>query len=121
MGNYYQPPPQYPPPPPPGYGPPGYPYRPPGQYPGKGLCIASMVLGICSLCIPYAGLATAIVGLVLGIMGRNKAMEVGAPTGMATAGIVCSIVGLAGSVLILIYCITCFGACGGYGIPWYLL
>jgi len=78
-----------------------------------------MVLGICSLCIPYAGVATAIVGLVLGIMGRNKALDVGAPTGMATAGIVCSIVGLGGAILTVILCISCIGAIGS-SVPWYM-
>ena len=70
--------------------------------PGKGLNIASLVLGICGLVIPYCGLVCAIVGLVLGLKGKARSSAVGAPTGMATAGIVMSIIGIAASVLIVI-------------------
>jgi len=79
------------------------------------MSIAAMVLGICSLVVPYAGVATAIVGLILGIMGKKKAVEVGAPTGMATAGIVLSIIGLAGAILVVIACVSCLGALGSIG------
>jgi len=82
------------------------------------MSIAAMVLGICSLVVPYAGVATAIVGLILGVMGKKKAVEVGAPTGMATAGIVMSIIGLAGAVLTVILCISCLGALGSVGYYW---
>jgi len=82
----------------------------PQQDPGKGLGIASMVLGIVSLVIPFAGLATAIVGLILGVLAKKKSAEVGMQSGMATAGIVCSIIGLAGAAIILITCLSC-GAC----------
>jgi len=88
------------PPQPGGYPPP--PPRPPDTYPGKGQSIAALVLGIVSLVVPYLGVGTAIAGLILGIMGRKKAMEVGAPTGMATAGLVMSIIGLAGAVLMIV-------------------
>ena len=49
-----------------------------------------------------------IVGLVLGIVGKKKN-----PTGMATAGIVLSIIGLILSTLVIIACIACIGAAGG--------
>jgi len=77
-----------------------------------------LVLGICSLVIPYVGVATAIVGLILGIMGKKKAMEVGAPSGMATAGIVMSIIGLAVAVLTVFLCIAFIGAIGAMD-TWY--
>ena len=112
MGNYNQY--QAPPPPgygPPGYGPPGY-GPPPGSYPGKGMSIAGMVLGIVGLVFTFFGLGifigipASIVGLVLAIMGRNKAMAVGAPTAMATAGLVTSIVALGISILGTIICLA---------------
>ena len=82
------------------------------------MSVASLVLGICSLVIPYVGVATAIVGIILGIMGKKKAMEVGAPSGMATAGIVVSIIGLAGAIMTVILCIACISAMGHYD-AWY--
>jgi hypothetical protein len=84
--------------------------------PGKGLNIASMVLGIISLVLLWAwgiGIIPAIVGLVLGIVGKGKSREVGAPTGMATAGIVCSIVALSINIAATIICVGCIGAVGG--------
>jgi hypothetical protein len=74
-------------------------------------------LGICGL-VPWVGFGTALVGLILGIIGRKKAAEVGAPTGMATAGIVMSIIGLAGAVLVIV----CFIALAAHTAPlatWY--
>ena len=111
-----------PPPPPPGFQPPQG-FTPPdqccppplhfrtssrpGAYPGKGLSTASMVLGIVSLVISLPsfgtlGITTAIIGLILGIIGRKNAKEAGALTGTATAGIILSIVGMVLSVIIII-------------------
>lgn len=60
----------------------------------NGLAIASMVLGIVSLiltCIlPYVSWVLAIVGIVLAAIAKKKAKS-----GMATAGLVCSIIALA--------------------------
>ncbi len=75
--------------------------------PGKGLAIASMVLGICSLVIPYAGIVTAIVGLILGIKAKKQLSEVGAPSGMAQAGIIMSIIAIAWSILVVVLCTVC--------------
>lgn len=88
------------------------PSGPGAPVPGKGMAIASMVLGICSLVIPYAGTVTAIVGLVLGVISKKKLAEVNAPAGMATAGIVMSIISLAWSVLLIIICSSCLAAGG---------
>jgi hypothetical protein len=74
------------------------------------MSIAAMVLGICSLIFPGFGVITAIIGLILGISGKRKADEVGAPTGMATAGVVMSIIAIALSVLTVIMCIAVFAA-----------
>jgi len=71
--------------------------------PGKGLGIASMILGIAGL-IPFSPLA--IVGLILGIVSKKKSSEVGASAGMATAGIICSIIGIIFSIIIT-SCVIC--------------
>ena len=68
---------------------------------GKGMAIASMVLGIVSIpgiCFWIVGLPCAIVGLILGILYNKKNEH----SPMATAGIVCSIITIALLVLVLI-------------------
>lgn len=80
------------------------PYTPPPKNPGQSMGIASMVLGICSLVIPFAGIATALVGLIMGVIAKKKSSEANMPSGMATAGIVCSIITLAVSVLCVFTC-----------------
>lgn len=72
---------------------------------GKGMAIASMVLGIISIpaiCFWIVGLPCAIVGLILGILYNKKNEH----SPMATAGIVCSIIAIALLVLVLILCIV---------------
>ena len=95
---------------------------PTGPVPGKGFAIASMVLGIVALLGPFAlislgvlsflDFATAVVGLVLGVLGKKKLLETGAPTGMATAGIVMCIIALAIRILVVIACAGCIAALG---------
>lgn len=66
----------------------------------NGKSIASLVLGICGFlgcCIPIVGVICAIVGLVLGVKGKN---ENGGS--MATAGIVLSIITLILSIVVWI-------------------
>ena len=82
------------------------------------MSIAAMVLGIISLVIPYAGTGIAIVGLILGVVGKKKNTEVGATSGMATAGIVMSIIALAWSVAFIAICSSCLAAAGGLGSYW---
>lgn len=78
--------------------------------PGTGLSVAGIILGVVSCLlfwIPFfntVGLVTAIVGLILAILGRKKAIAAGAPTGLGTAGLVISIIG---TVLAAIGFITC--------------
>ena len=99
----YQQPPQY------GYQQPPvnpyYGYGVPAQGVGKGEAIAALVLGICAIVlfwIPFLYLgfmAGAIVGIILGNKAKMKMRMAGLPTGFATAGFVCSIVGLVICVL----------------------
>lgn len=76
--------------------------------------IASLVLGILSLVIGlisagalgWFGAILAIIGIVLGAIGRKNPEK----RGIATGGMICSIVGL---VLCLIYYVACVACVGG--------
>ena len=73
--------------------------------------VAGLVLGILSLVlnfVPYLGITTlpvGIVGLILSVKGRKIEYK----KGMATAGMVLSIIGLALWALLLL-CVVCAGA-----------
>ncbi|MCL2425506.1 MAG: DUF4190 domain-containing protein [Oscillospiraceae bacterium] len=107
---------QPPPPPPQGFQPPPPPPPPPimpqeqsDYYPGKGMAIASLVIGAASLVfcwIPFFGTIMAIVGLILGIVGKKSASEAGVRSGVATGGIICSAISIGISVLVT-SCILC--------------
>ncbi len=65
--------------------------------PGKGFAIASMVLGIISfLCTP---IITGLLGIIFGGVAKSK----GYRGGMATAGIVCGVIGLALWLIMIIF------------------
>ncbi len=76
----------------------GSPYNSGG---GKGMAIASMVLGIVSIvlsCSWYIGLISGILAIILGIVYNKKNMR----SGMATAGIVCGILGIIFTIVIIL-------------------
>ncbi len=80
------------------------PMQTPGQHPKKGMCVASMVLGIVSLaffCIWWISIPCGIIALALGLTA-NKAGK----NSMATAGLVMGIIGLAVSALVTILAIA---------------
>lgn len=66
------------------------------------LAIVSMILGIVSIilvcCSPYVAVVVAIVGIVLSIISKKN----NGKSGMGTAGLICSIVGIALSVIMII-------------------
>jgi hypothetical protein len=72
-----------------------------------------MLLGVFGIMLSFfmIGMLPAITGLVFGIVGKNKSREAGFPNGMATAGIVCSIVALGLAILALIACASCAASC----------
>ena len=92
-----------------------YQYDNNGQYPEQGQtlpnAVASMVLGICSLVF-----GCPVVGLVLAIIGLNKAKKAYAineqypgyytGVGFAKAGKITSIVGIVLGILLILYCIA---------------
>lgn len=80
--------------------------------PGKGMGVASMVLGIISLalfCLWYLALPCAIIGVILGGMAMSKAKAAGLKNGMAVAGVVCSSIALG---IAIIFMIIAIAACG---------
>ena len=83
--------------------------------PDKNKGIASLVLGILSLVVVWFGYGTlialvlSIIGIVLGV-GARKELAPDQGRGLATAGMICSIIGLVLSTLWLIACVLCVGA-----------
>ena len=67
---------------------------------GKGMAIASLVLGILSIVDPtfFLGIALGIVGIILAVVSKKK----GFSGGIRTAGFVLSIIGLAVNALFII-------------------
>lgn len=91
-----------------GYVPPQYgmPYQPYAQNQSTGMAVASLVLGIISICLslfmfsfPVLFLAP-IIGLILGIVFKTKHLPVG--KGLSTAGIVTSAIGLILPIILVI-------------------
>ena len=66
----------------------------------KGLSIASMVLGIVSIityCIFFVSIPCSILAIIFAIIGKNKGGK-----GMAIAGLVCGIIGLAVQIYVFV-------------------
>ena len=82
----------------------------------KGLAITGLILGIaaCVCCWAgygaIAGIVCGIVGLILSINAKKSYTAIGQKSGMATAGLILSIIGLILSVIMLIACVICIGA-----------
>ena len=81
---------------------------------GKGLAVAGLVLSIVGLVLSFfAGwfsiiaLPVSIVGLVLAVMGGKKLKAVGAPAGIATAGLVLGIIAVVFSAIFFFTCGIC--------------
>ena len=77
----------------------------PMKNPGKGLGVAALVLGIIAQIILPMILGA--LALILGAVGMSKSKAVGMKNGMAVAGVVLGIIGLAWWVLRLIICGGC--------------
>lgn len=79
------------------------------------MAVASLVLGIISLVMAFVipgaivkwiGAILALIGIILGVEGRKKFVD----RGMATGGMVCSIIGF---VVCIAVAIACAGVMGG--------
>lgn len=66
--------------------------------PGKGMGVAALVLGVVGLCTGWfygVGCICGIIGVVLAVKSTNTSQAAGFPTsGLATAGLVCSIIAI---------------------------
>jgi len=84
---------------------PTQPPQPPAAQPGNGLAVASLVLGIVAvalICIWYVSMPSAVLAIILGVVGRSKAVKEGAKgKGMATASVVLGIVAIGLAVLVI--------------------
>ncbi|HWE28426.1 MAG TPA: DUF4190 domain-containing protein, partial [Polyangia bacterium] len=74
--------------------------------------VAALVLGIFGIILSWfpaalLGVPLALVGLILGILARKNAQETQQPTGMATAGLAVSIIGLTLGILLSAMCFAC--------------
>ncbi|MBO4889547.1 MAG: hypothetical protein J5574_01030 [Lachnospiraceae bacterium] len=84
--------------------------------PGKGMAIASLVLGILGVCVGWfygVGCVLGIIGIVLAVKSGNTDQAAGFPkSGLATAGLVLSIIAVVTGAGCLI-CTVCTGAAAG--------
>lgn len=90
-------------------------YAQPQQAPGRGMGIASLILGIAGIvlfCLPCFGLPCSIVGLILGCMSNAKAKQAGMKNGVALGGIITSSIGLAINLIILVLAIIGIAVAG---------
>lgn len=67
----------------------------------NGLSIAGFVVSCCSLLVNFYGVV-GLVGLILSAVGRSHAKSEGTKTGLATAGIVISLIGMLMGIIVLI-------------------
>lgn len=83
---------------------------------GNGKAIASLVLGIIAVVCVFFGYG-ALVGIILGIIGLVLGINAKktAPSGMATAGIVLSIIAIAVCAIGFLACVACVGILGSIG------
>jgi hypothetical protein len=81
--------------------------------------ILALTLGILSIVsfitLIGSGLVTGAVGLIFGMIAMKERKLQGLPTGMSMAGLICSIIGMAFTVLMVFACIACIGV-GGMGM-----
>lgn len=82
------------------------------------MAVASLILGIVSIVcsffggLSWIGIITGIVGIILGVKGKKDPEK----KGMATAGFVCSVIGLILCVIVFIACFACVSALGGSAV-----
>jgi len=86
------------------------------------MAVASLVLGIISLIfaliIPgfqFLAPIVGIIGIILGIIARKNLKAANQPSGMATAGMVMSIIGTVLGVIMYLLCVACVGGLAAVG------
>lgn len=80
--------------------------------------VASLVLGIIALIIgifltgfQWVGAIVGLIGIILGAQGRKNPEK----KGIATAGMVCSIIGFIFCIIFFVACVACVGGLGAIG------
>ncbi len=82
---------------------------------GAGFSIAGLVLGIHATIVAWfymyniIAVVMGILGIIFAAVGRKKAKEAGASTGVGTAGLVLSIIGTVLAVVGFFACTICIG------------
>lgn len=85
------------------------------------ISIAALICGILGLIggwipvVVYFTLVLSILAIVFGVKGRKMAQADGAPTGMATAGMVLGIISVAFSAVMIVCTVVCVGALAAAG------
>ena len=81
------------------------------------MAVAGLILGILGLIggsIPGVNAfplwLLALIGIILSAVARSKAQKAGEPTGIATAGLVLSIIGFVFAFITFLACAVCVGA-----------
>lgn len=86
----------------------------------NGTSIAALVCGILGIVgafipvIMYFTLALGILGIIFGVNGQKKAKTAKTTSGLATAGLVCGIVGTSFSAIGVLCTLACVGTAGGF-------
>ncbi|MBQ3792611.1 MAG: hypothetical protein II797_05880 [Clostridia bacterium] len=90
-------------------------YPAPKRSDGAGFSIAGLVLGILATIVAWfymyniIAIVMGILGIIFAAVGRKKAKEAGASTGLGTAGLVLSIIGTVLAVVGFFACTICIG------------
>ena len=83
---------------------------------GNGIATAGLTVGIVAgviawfPCLPVVGLVLGVIGLILSVLGLKKSSVVGSGRGKAIAGLICSVIGILGGIIILVLWIGAIGA-----------
>lgn len=89
-----------------------------GSEPGRGLAVASLVVGILSVVCWFFGYSN-LLSIVLGVAGlilASQSKAQGFEGDIRTAGFILSLVGLIGGAMFFIACVACVGTLAGLGL-----
>lgn len=83
--------------------------------------VASLVLGIISIIcgvflsgFQWVGAIVGLIGIILGAAGRKNLEK----SGLATGGLVCSIIGFILCIILYVACVACVGGLASIGSNW---
>ena len=89
------------------------------------MAVAGLILGILSIVggsIPVTAVFPmwlfGLIGIILSAIARKKAKSTGQPSGVATAGLVLSIIGFILALITFIACLVCAGAAASAFSGW---